>query len=72
MVLEHKSMATGLLLLYIPPDWSLRHTWPVHILHERMPAHYTFYMMYMKDLHFVHDVHHNMLTHYKIYMMREL
>ena len=30
--LDNKSMATGLLLLYVPPGWSLRHTWPVHII----------------------------------------
>ena len=65
-------MATGLLLLYIPPDWSLRHTWSVHSIHEKMPAHYMFYMMYITILHFVHDAHHNTLTHYKVYMMREL
>ncbi len=30
--LDHKSMATGLLLLYIPPDWSLRQTWSVKLI----------------------------------------
>ena len=50
MVLDHKSMATGLLLLYIPPDWSLQHTWSVHSIHENIHdvhKNYILYMMYI-------------------------
>ena len=38
------------IVLYIPPNWSMRHTWSVHSIHEQMAT---------------HDVHQNMLTHYK-------
>ena len=45
----HKSLTT---VLYIPPDWSLRHTWSVHSIHEKMAT-----PCIMWRLLFVHDVH---------------
>ena len=54
------------IVLYIPPNWSMRHTWFVHSIHEQIATHYMSCIMYIhKKLLFVHDVHQNMLTHYK-------